>query len=94
MSGAGGPIKKSYLTLSCQKDAASTVATHDVDLDVLFICSGNSARAIFAEALLRARRKGKFHAFPTGAKPGRKLKPFALATSQAQRYDAPPLWRR
>lgn len=57
---------------------AKETAMRDTDFDVLFICSGNSARSIFAEALLRDLGRGKFQSFSAGTRPNSELNPFAL----------------
>jgi protein-tyrosine-phosphatase/DNA-binding transcriptional ArsR family regulator len=59
----------------------------DTDFDVLFICSGNSARSIFAEALLRDLGKGKFQAFSAGTRPNSELNPFALEILARNGHD-------
>ncbi|MCU0855496.1 MAG: metalloregulator ArsR/SmtB family transcription factor [Rhodobacteraceae bacterium] len=69
--------------LAARKDAAM----RDTDFDVLFICSGNSARSIFAEALLRDLGQGKFQAFSAGTRPGTELNPFALEVLKRNGHD-------
>jgi protein-tyrosine-phosphatase/DNA-binding transcriptional ArsR family regulator len=59
----------------------------DTDFDVLFICSGNSARSIFAEALLRDLGRGKFQAFSAGTRPNSTLNPFALEVLERNGHD-------
>lgn len=78
--------------LSLQKDVAQMAATHlDTDLNVLFVCSGNSARSIFAEVLLRDIGKGKFQAFSAGTRPGTALNPFALEVLERNGHDTSSL---
>jgi protein-tyrosine-phosphatase/DNA-binding transcriptional ArsR family regulator len=74
--------------LAARKEIAPMTAPHhDTDFDVLFICSGNSARSIFAEALLRDLGKGKFQAFSAGTRPGTELNPFALEVLKRNGHD-------
>ncbi len=62
-------------------------ALRDTNFDVLFICSGNSARSIFAEALLRDLGQGKFQAFSAGTRPNSELNPMALDVLRRNGHD-------
>ncbi len=62
-------------------------AMEDRVYNVLFICSGNSARSIFAEALLRDLGKGRFRAFSAGIRPQSELNPFALEVLKRAGHD-------
>lgn len=59
----------------------------DRKYNVLFICTGNSARSIFAESILRDIAGDRFVAYSAGTKPRSELNPFALEVLEQKGHD-------
>ena len=55
--------------------------------NALFLCTGNSARSILAESILRKDAAGKFRAFSAGSDPKGQVNPFALKVLRSYDYE-------
>ncbi|SFE86987.1 transcriptional regulator, ArsR family [Sulfitobacter brevis] len=73
-------------------DIVTTVApAQGTKFNVLFICTGNSARSIFAEAILREMAGDLFNAYSAGTVENSDLNPHAVRLLTARQHDVTPL---
>lgn len=66
---------------------SGTLPMTDRKYNVLFICTGNSARSIFAECILRKQAGDRFNVFSAGTRPGSQLNPFAVRVLEDKGHD-------
>lgn len=59
----------------------------DRPYNVLFLCTGNSARSIMAEAILNKLGAGKFRAYSAGSQPKRHINPSTVQLLDSLGYD-------
>jgi protein-tyrosine-phosphatase len=59
----------------------------DRQMNVLFLCTHNSARSIIAESIINFLGRGKFKGFSAGSQPSGEIHPFALDLLKRLNYD-------
>jgi arsenate reductase (thioredoxin) len=62
-------------------------AMSDDPFNVLFLCTGNSARSIMAEAILNRVGAGKFRAYSAGSQPKGRVHPHTMQLLASLGYD-------